>query len=134
MSAPTRPGLRAPGGPRRTSTRVVVLVGLLVTLLLAGVVSFYASSHPDGLSSVAAGLGFDTTARESATAGSPLAGYRVADIGDARLSGGLAGVAGVAVVGAVMAGLLLFLRRRPGTAVDPTAPSSPSGPSTDSDA
>jgi len=133
MSAPTRPEPAATGRRTPVSTRAVVGVGLLVTLLLAGVLSFYASSHPDGLSAVAARLGFDTTARESVTAGSPLAGYRVADIGDARLSGGLAGLLGVVVVGAVMAGLVLLLRRRPASG-GRTAPGAPSAPSTDPDA
>jgi cobalt/nickel transport protein len=102
------------------STRRVVVLGLLVSALLAGVVSFYASSHPDGLQQVAGTLGFDDSARDSATAGSPLAGYAVRDVGDARLSGGLAGLVGVVVVGLVMTGLLLLLRRRRGS-TDPDA-------------
>ena len=97
------------------STRRMVALGLLVSALLAGVVSFYASSHPDGLQQVAGTLGFDGSARDSATAGSPLAGYAVRDVGDARLSGGLAGLVGVVVVGVVMTGLLLLLRRRRGS-------------------
>lgn len=136
MSAPTRPGATAAPARSRTSTRTVVLVGLVVTLLLAGVVSYYASSHPDGLNSVASSLGFATTARESATAGSPLAGYQVADVGDARLSGGLAGLIGVAVVGAVMAGLVLLLRRRPATERTPgdRTGAAPTAPTTHPDA
>ena len=74
--------------------------------------SFYASGHPDGLSSVAQSLGFADTARDSATSGSPLAGYAVTGVSDARLSGGLAGLVGLAVVGLLMAGLVLLLRRR----------------------
>ncbi|MBD3784286.1 MAG: PDGLE domain-containing protein, partial [Micrococcales bacterium] len=35
--------------PPRVSTRRLVVVGLAVCLVIAGVVSFYASSHPDGL-------------------------------------------------------------------------------------
>lgn len=107
-----RPGTRTRS---RTSTRTLVVVGLLVSALLASVGSFYASSRPDGLQHVAASLGFDDTARHSATAGSPLAGYAVGDIGDARLSGGLAGLVGVLVVGLLMAGLVLLLRRRRGS-------------------
>lgn len=94
------------------STRRVVVVGLVVSLLVAGVLSFYASGHPDGLNSVAQSLGFASTERASATAGSPLSGYAVRGVGDARLSGGLAGVVGVLVVGALMTGLVLLLRRR----------------------
>lgn len=97
------------------STRTLVVVGLLASALLAGVVSFYASGHPDGLEHVAGALGFDSTARDSATAGSPLADYAVSEVGDPRLSGGLAGLAGVLVVGLVMAALVLLLRRRGGS-------------------
>lgn len=103
MSASTR--------GQRTSTRAVVLVGLVVSLLLAGVVSFYASGHPDGLEFASRTLGFGDAARDSATAGSPLAGYGVSGVGDARLSGGLAGVLGVVATGLVMAALVVLLRR-----------------------
>ncbi len=94
------------------STRRLVVIGLVVSALIAGVLSFYASGHPDGLSSVAQSLGFADTARDSATSGSPLAGYSVTGVGDARLSGGLAGLVGLAVVGLLMTGLVLLLRRR----------------------
>ena len=94
------------------STRRLVGIGLVVSALIAGVLSFYASGHPDGLSSVAQSLGFADTARDSATSGSPLAGYAVTGVSDARLSGGLAGLVGLAVVGLLMAGLVLLLRRR----------------------
>ena len=94
------------------STRRLVVLGLLVSALVAGVLSFYASGHPDGLSHVAQSLGFSGTARSSAASGSPLAGYSVAGVHDARLSGGLAGLIGVAVVGLLMGGVVLLLRRR----------------------
>ncbi len=94
------------------STRRLVVIGLVVSALVAGVLSFYASGHPDGLSSVAQSLGFADTARDSATSGSPLAGYSMAGVSDARLSGGLAGLVGLAVVGLLMTGLVLLLRRR----------------------
>ena len=94
------------------STRRLIVTGLVVSALIAGVLSFYASGHPDGLSSVAQSLGFADTARDSATSGSPLAGYAVTGVSDARLSGGLAGLVGLAVVGLLMAGLVLLLRRR----------------------
>jgi hypothetical protein len=94
------------------TTRRLVALGLLVSVLVAGVLSSYASSRPDGLTFVARSLGFADTARHSATSGSPLADYSVSGVTDARLSGGLAGVIGVAVVGLLMAGLVLLLRRR----------------------
>jgi cobalt/nickel transport protein len=98
---------------------------LLVALLLAGVVSNFASSSPDGL---------DATAREGCTfnaadeitggtcmlqqerdhqlAGSPLADYGIKGIDNPYLSTGLAGVAGVLITFAVGGGLFWVTRRR----------------------
>lgn len=100
------------------STRRLVGLGILVSLLVAGVLSFYASSHPDGLESVAGTLGFDATATDSAAAGSPLADYAVHGIGDPRVSGGVAGVVGALVVGLAMTGLALVVRRRAASRTD----------------
>lgn len=104
---------------RRRSTGPV-LAGLLVTLLVAGVGSWYASSSPDGLESAAEQAGFADTARDSAAAGSPLADYGVTGVSDGRLSGGLAVVRGVLVVLALAGGLTLLLRRR--SAAAPSEP------------
>lgn len=97
---------------RAPSTRTVVVVGLAVAVLLAAVVSFHASASPDGLEQVARQTGFIHTAEDSATAESPLAGYAMRGVSSGRLSGGLAGVAGVAAVGALTVGLTWLLRRR----------------------
>jgi cobalt/nickel transport protein len=95
----------------RPSTRTVLAVGLALCVLVAAVLSAWASSHPDGLEHVAQSLGFAGSAQDSVTSGSPLADYSAPGVEDPRLSGGLAGVLGVAVVGLVMAGLLTWLRR-----------------------
>ena len=42
-------------------TRTFLALGLLVCLLVAGVASFYASSHPDGLEYVAEKTGLERT-------------------------------------------------------------------------
>lgn len=93
-------------------TRTFLLVGVLLALLVAGVGSYYASTHPDGLSFVAEKTGFGDQEQRSATADSPFAGYQTKGVDNDRLSGGLAGVAGtltVLVLGGVLFGLL---RRR----------------------
>ena len=97
--------------PRVSTTRLVV-VGLAVCALLAGVVSAWASSSPDGLEHVAESLGFIDTAAEHRSAGSPFADYGTAGVDDAGLSGGLAGLVGVVVVAVVAFGLMHLLRRR----------------------
>ena len=106
---------------RRASTRTLVLAGLGVSLVLAGVVSFYASGHPDGLSYVAERLGFASSAGRHHTDGSPLAGYAVRGISDGRLSGGLAGVLGVVLVAVLAFGLMRLLGRKGGGGEAPTA-------------
>ncbi|NYF99203.1 PDGLE domain-containing protein [Janibacter cremeus] len=95
----------------KISTRTVVLAGVAVAVLLAAVVSFYASGSPDGLERVAESLGFSTSASDHAADGSPLADYGVSGIANARLSSGLAGIIGLAAVGILMAALTRVLRR-----------------------
>ncbi|MEO5876968.1 MAG: PDGLE domain-containing protein [Streptosporangiaceae bacterium] len=88
-------------------------VGLLVALVLAGIVSFYASSSPDGLEKVSAEKGIDAKAEDHGLKDSPLSDYGVTGVDNARLSGGLAGVIGVAVVLVAGSGLFWVIRRRP---------------------
>ena len=97
---------------RRVSTRALVVTGLLVALLLAGVVSYYASSSPDGLNRVAEDKGFASTQKKHPSDGSPLAGYGTKGVSDERLSGGVAGVVGCLVVLFLAGGLALVVRRR----------------------
>lgn len=104
------------------SHRTVWLTGLAASLLLAGVVSFYASASPDGLEKVAADKGFDAKAEEHAAADSPLADYGVEGITDGRLSGGLAGVIGVGATVVAGTGIFWAVRsRRTAEDASPTA-------------
>ncbi|MFB4423806.1 energy-coupling factor ABC transporter permease [Streptomyces sp. QL37] len=100
----------APAAAR--STRGVWAAGLAAAVVLAGVVSFYASASPDGLEKVAADKGIDEKVQEHDAAGSPLADYGIEDISNARVSGGLAGVIGVGVTVAVGSGVFWAVRRR----------------------
>jgi hypothetical protein len=93
-------------------TQGVVLVGMLVALLLAGIVSYYASGSPDGLNRVAIDQGFDKGEKDHALDDSPVAGYALHGVDDERLSGGLAGVAGVGLTFLLGGGLALAVRRR----------------------
>jgi uncharacterized membrane protein len=100
---------------RRVSTRALVVAGVLLALVLAGFVSYYASRSPDGLERVAHDHGFAHSARGHATGEGPLADYRTRGVDDDRLSGGLAGVAGALVVLVLAGGLVLLVRRRGGS-------------------
>ncbi|MEU6801811.1 energy-coupling factor ABC transporter permease [Streptomyces neyagawaensis] len=106
------------------SPRKLILAGLGTSLLLAGVVSFYASANPDGLEKVAADKGIDAKVEDHATADSPLADYGVKGLGDARLSGGLAGVIGVGVTVVAGTGIFWAVRRRRAGEAEATSPSS----------
>jgi cobalt/nickel transport protein len=98
---------------RPRSNRRLFAALLVVALLVAGVASYYASSHPDGLEYVAGKTGFLETAEEDGPSiDSPLADYGTEGVDDERLSGGLAGIAGVALTLAIGGGLFLLLRRR----------------------
>ena len=89
----------------------LVVVGLALSLVLAGGLSYYASSHPDGFEKSAGEIGFLDTAEESPLKDSPLAEYGVAGVDNERLSGGLAGVIGVASTAAISFGIFYALRR-----------------------
>jgi len=89
----------------------LVIVGLALSLLLAGGVSYYASSQPDGFEKSAEKIGFLDTAKESPLKDSPLAEYGVAGVENDRLSGGLAGIIGVAATAGVSFAIFYGLRR-----------------------
>ena len=102
-----------------------ILGGLLVALLLAGVVSNFASGSPDGLDSastkgctlnendeITGGSCMAQNAKDSETADSPFADYGISGIGNSYLSTGLAGVAGVLITFAVGGGLFWLARGR----------------------
>jgi cobalt/nickel transport protein len=87
-------------------------IALLVSLLVAGVASYYASAHPDGLEYVAEQTGFIDSAEDSPASESPLADYQTSGVDDARISGGVAGVVGVVVMLVLSTGLFWVVRRR----------------------
>ena len=97
---------QAPAPASRRSAKGLLIGGLLLAFLLAGFLSGFASSEPDGLEKVAGDQGFLEAGRDSAVSGFPLADYAVRGIEDERLAGGLAGVIGVLLTLAV--GTLVF--------------------------
>ena len=105
--------------------RTFVIAGLIVAFLLAGIVSNFASSSPDGLDSAAL-RGCTTNAageitggtcmarkeQEHQLGGGPLAGYGIKGMDNPYLSTGLSGVLGVAVTFAIGGGVFWLVRRR----------------------
>jgi hypothetical protein len=94
------------------TTKRFAILAVAVALLVAGILSFYASKSPDGLQHVAETKGFSQIETEHRTANGPLAGYEAKGVTGPHLSKGVAGVIGVGVTGLVMGGLVLVLRRR----------------------
>ncbi|MFU8876271.1 PDGLE domain-containing protein [Micromonospora sp. SL4-19] len=102
-----------------------ILGGLLVALLLAGVVSNYASPHPDGLDSsllkgctvnaedeITGGSCPAQQAKEHELGDSPLADYGIRGVTNGFLSTGLSGVIGVLLTFALGGGVFWLARRR----------------------
>lgn len=123
---------------RRRATLAFVVAGLAIALLLAGVVSNFASADPDGLDAATLhGCTVDETgaitggsciaqrAKDHELGGGPLADYGVFGIDNPYLSNGLAGVLGVLITFALGGGLFWLVRRRPAA----SRGSSPANPS-----
>jgi cobalt/nickel transport protein len=87
-----------------TSNRKFYVAGFVISLFLAGIVSFYASASPDGLEKVAGDVGFIEIAKDHSNSDGPLANYGVKGIENQRASGGIAGALGV-IGTAVFAGV-----------------------------
>ena len=100
---------------KRKAVWLFVVGGLMIVLALAFFVSPYASTSPDGLNKVAEDKGFDTAAQDHALDDSPVAGYEVDGVDDAKLSKGLAGIIGVTMtfgIGLILFGLLVRRNHR----------------------
>jgi cobalt/nickel transport protein len=105
--------------------------GLFVALVLAGVVSNFASSSPDGLDSatlqgcttdaqgnITGGTCMAQQARDHQLEGGPLANYGIKGIDNPYLSTGLSGVAGVLVTFGIGYGVFWLARRRRAESAD----------------
>jgi len=100
--------------------------GLLVSIVLAGVVSNFASSSPDGLDAatrdgctvstddeISRGECAASEGKDHELADGPLAGYGVKGVDNEFVATGLSGVVGVLVVFAIGGGLFWLVRRKP---------------------
>ena len=95
------------------TNRKFYISGFILSLFLAGVVSFYASSSPDGLEKVAEDVGFIETAKDHTFVDFTLSDYGIAGLENARLSVGFAGLIGVVVTALVALGLFMLIRKKP---------------------
>ena len=101
----------------RRSITVVVAVGLALSLLLGGAVSYFASPSPDGLERVADDQGIEAAPAQPAQEQSPFADYQTSGVDEGWMSGGIAEVVGVGLTFLRAAGLATMVRRRGSPAV-----------------
>ena len=91
--------------------RRIFVVGLIAALLVAVVVSQFASSDPDGLEFVAEQEGFAEAATDHELSNAPLAEYGEDLTSNSWLNTAIAGVAGVMLTLAIGYGLFWLTRR-----------------------
>lgn len=96
----------------RAPLRVFVIASVLVTMLLATVVSQFAVDDPDGLEAVADDTGFISSGQERGLTDSIFADYATTGINNEGLSLAIAGAAGTIITLAVGYGLFKALRPR----------------------
>jgi len=96
----------------RAPLRVFVIASVLVTMLLATVVSQFAVDDPDGLEAVAEDTGFISSGQEHGLTDSIFADYATTGINNEGLSLAIAGAAGTIITLAVGYGLFKALRPR----------------------
>jgi cobalt/nickel transport system permease protein len=100
-----------PEAPPRRSLRAFAIGAVLVTLVVAAVVSQFATPDPDGLERVAEDTGFIEAAEDHAFASSIFADYATTGISNDQVSLAVAGIAGSLLTLAVGGGLVLAVRR-----------------------
>ncbi len=96
------------------SRRTFFVTALLAALLIAGLGSYYASAHPDGLEYVAGERGFLDSAKDHLLGDQPLADY--GEVGGIPV--GIAGIIGVLVTVVIGTVVFLAVSRRRGSDAD----------------
>ena len=97
---------------RTRSNRKFFAGFLLVALLIAGLGSYYASSHPDGLEFVAGKTRYLEQGKDSPTADGPFADYSTKGVDDSRISGGVPASPGCLARPRLSGGGLFWVLRR----------------------
>jgi len=103
--------MTTPHTGHRISARAFTVGAIVVALLIACVVSLWASGHPDGLEYVAESEGFIGKATDSAAAAGPFADYSIAGL-PTGLSAALVGIVGCAATFALAWGVGRLTRGR----------------------
>lgn len=87
------------------------MIGLVITLFIAGFISLYASPDPDGLERVAEDHGFLEKGEGQEVFESPMPDYSLPAVEDETLSASLAGVVGTVIIFVLVIGIGLTFRK-----------------------
>ena len=89
-----------------------LLIGLAAALVVAALISPWASLAPDGLEWAAERLGFVERATQASPLGAPMPGYAAPGIRSVGLSTAVSGAVGAILVAALLVGIGTLVRRR----------------------
>jgi len=89
-----------------------IIIGVIIALFLAGIISMFASSFPDGLEKVAENLGFLEKGEGEPTIKSPIPDYAIPGIKNEKLATSIAGIAGTLLVFGLGYGLAAILKHK----------------------
>jgi cobalt/nickel transport protein len=89
-----------------------IIIGVVLTLLLAGIISMFASPWPDGLEKVAENHGFLEKGEGEPAIKSPVPDYEWPGLKNEKLATSIAGIAGTLVVFGLGYGLAILLKRK----------------------
>jgi len=87
-------------------------MGLIVAIFLAGIISIFASSYPDGLEKVAENLGFLEKGEGQPSVKSPVPDYEWPGLENKKLATSIAGIAGTLIVFGLSYGLAAILKHK----------------------
>jgi cobalt/nickel transport protein len=89
-----------------------IIIGVVIALFLAGIISMFASSFPDGLEKVAENKGFLEKSEVEPPIKSPVPDYTMPGLKNEKLATSIAGIAGTLLVFGVSYGLAILLKRK----------------------
>jgi cobalt/nickel transport protein len=97
--------------------RKEIWIGLVLALIVAGVLSVFASPNPDGLEKVAQTKGFIDLGEGKEVIRAPIPDYAVPGLKDEKLATAAAGIIGTVITFTAALGIGRVMRRRHGTQV-----------------
>lgn len=89
-----------------------IIIGLVAALFLAGIISLFASSFPDGLEKVAEKLGFIEKGEAEPVISSPIPDYVLPGLKNEKLATSIAGIVGTLVVFGIGYGVAALIKFR----------------------